>query len=69
VAQDELEQDEQLLPEDADATPAKPGDEEWTAKRERRRRTSPVEHRGQEMGSPLRTSSSNVASQWSQMYS
>jgi hypothetical protein len=69
VAQDELEQDEQLLPEDAEAGPAKPGDEVCTAKRERRRRTSPEEHCGQEIGSPLRTSSSKVASQRSQMYS
>jgi hypothetical protein len=69
VAQEELEQVEQLLPEDAEAAPAKPGDEEWTAKREKSRCTSPDEHHGQEMGSPLRTSSSNVASQWSQMYS
>jgi hypothetical protein len=66
VAQEELEQDAQLFPEDAEAGPAKPGEEVWTAKRDKRRRTSLEEQRGHEMGSPLRTSSSNEASQWSQ---
>jgi hypothetical protein len=69
VAQEELEQDAQLLPDDAEATPAKPGELEWAANRDSRRRTSLEEHCGHETTSPLRTSSSKVTSQRSQMYS
>jgi len=69
VAQEELEQDAQLLPEDAEATPAKPGELEWAANRDSRRRTSLEEQRGHETTSPLRTSSSNETSQRSQMNS
>jgi hypothetical protein len=60
VAQDELAQDEQFL---LAPWPPKPGDEEWTAKRDRMRRTSPDEQLGQLGLAPLRTSSSNGVSQ------
>jgi hypothetical protein len=60
VAQEELAHDAQLLlaPE-----PPRLGDDECTAKLDRRRRTSFVEHSGQSGLSPLRTSSSNWTSQ------
>jgi hypothetical protein len=55
VAQEELAQDEQLL---VAPLPPIPGDEEWTAKRESKRRTSPEEHCGHAGLVPLRISSS-----------
>jgi len=41
--------------------PPRPGEDEWTAKRESRRQTSPDEHSGHTGLVPLRTSSSNTA--------
>jgi len=60
VAQDELEQDEQLF---VAPPPPRSGDDEWIANRESRRLTSVEAQTGQRGFSPLRTSSSNGASQ------
>jgi hypothetical protein len=60
VAQDELEQDEQLL---LAPPPPRFGDDEWTANFEKMRLTSGEAQRGQRGFSPLRTSSSNGAEQ------
>ena len=64
VEMQKLAHDEQLLPP---PEPPMSGEVECTAKRERMRRTSPVEHCGQTGFSPLRTSSSKAVSQALQM--
>jgi hypothetical protein len=66
VAQDELAQEEQLL---LAPWPPMSGDDEWTAKPDSTRRTSPDPHEGQTGFAPLRTSSSNGVSQTLQMNS
>jgi hypothetical protein len=66
VAQEELAQDEQLL---VAPLPPMSGDEEWTAKRESRRRTSPDEHCGHAGLVPLRINSSKGVAHLLQMNS
>jgi hypothetical protein len=66
VPQDELAQEEQFL---LAPWPPMPGDDEWTAKLDSRRRTSPVPHEGQTGLVPLRMSSSNGVAQALQMNS
>jgi hypothetical protein len=66
VAQDELAQEEQFL---LAPWPPMLGDDEWTAKLDSRRRTSPVPHEGQTGFVPLRINSSNGVAQALQMNS
>lgn len=66
MAQDELAHDEQFL---LAPWPPRFGDDEWTAKLDSSRRTSPVPHEGQTGLVPLRTNSSNGVAQALQMNS
>jgi hypothetical protein len=66
VPQEELAQEEQLL---VAPLPPRFDDDEWTAKDERRRQTSPVWHSGHSGLVPFRTSSSNAVPHWLQQNS